>query len=250
MGLRPRQASPGITSVRPRRLGRRHRPLSAPAVRRRLARTTRPRSTLCPTRRRPASSIGTSSRPRSAEVATPKRPVRLTARAFAGAALPTRAASRSLTAMVLAGTTPQVMSLRFLTNRRGPTSRASPCLLRFPPCMRASAITETPTTLTDPFDPPLSHDLYKWAQTHGPASLRKTRSASFSHPSRNGEEASSSTYQQIKEPGGFRRNYIHARAQERGEESPRVLRNVVDFLYLFGSFVSLSSCRSRPPPSR
>lgn len=96
-----------------------------------------------------------------------------------------------------------------------------------------------------PPPPPLTllsrHDLYKWAQTHGPPGARKARSASFSHPTRADE---GTTYQQIKEPGGFRRNYIRARARERGEESPRVLRNVIDFLFIYGHFVRAPrSCR-------
>jgi proton-coupled amino acid transporter len=40
----------------------------------------------------------------------------------------------------------------------------------------------------------------------------------------------------MKEPGGFRRNFLSARAQERGEEEPPMIRNVVDFLFLYGHF--------------
>lgn len=43
----------------------------------------------------------------------------------------------------------------------------------------------------------------------------------------------------MKEPGGFRRNFLSARAQERGEEEPPMIRNVVDFLFLYGHFVRL-----------
>ncbi|CED83639.1 vacuolar amino acid transporter 3 [Phaffia rhodozyma] len=81
----------------------------------------------------------------------------------------------------------------------------------------------------------VTHDLYKWAQTHQQShSLRKARSASFSHPVRDSDGFRGVA--QIKEPGGFRRDFIHARARERGEENPRVLRNVIDFLFLYGHF--------------
>lgn len=42
----------------------------------------------------------------------------------------------------------------------------------------------------------------------------------------------------MKEPGGFRRNFLTSRANERGIEGPPMLRNVIDFLYLYGHFVS------------
>ncbi|KAL7413889.1 transmembrane amino acid transporter protein-domain-containing protein [Mrakia frigida] len=84
----------------------------------------------------------------------------------------------------------------------------------------------------------VTHDLYKWAQDHGPqsAAVRKTRSASFSHPSRPRNTSADSTFQHIKEPGGFRRAFIRTKALERGEEGPRVLRSTIEFLYLFGHF--------------
>ena len=86
--------------------------------------------------------------------------------------------------------------------------------------------------------PPHSLDLYKWAQSHGPehAAVRKTRSASFSHPSRPRNASADSTFAHIKEPGGFRRAFLRAKAMEQGEEGPRVLRSTIEFLYLFGHF--------------
>jgi hypothetical protein len=46
-------------------------------------------------------------------------------------------------------------------------------------------------------------------------------------------------FEHIHEPGGFRRNYVLLQGSA-GEESeqPRILNNFIDFLYLFGHFVS------------
>ena len=48
-------------------------------------------------------------------------------------------------------------------------------------------------------------------------------------------------FEHIREPGGFRRNYVLLQGQgssrEEGEP-PRILNNFIDFLYLFGHFVS------------
>jgi solute carrier family 36 (proton-coupled amino acid transporter) len=49
-------------------------------------------------------------------------------------------------------------------------------------------------------------------------------------------------FEHIHEPGGFRRNYVLLQATigEDGEQQqPRILNNFIDFLYLFGHFVSL-----------
>lgn len=48
-------------------------------------------------------------------------------------------------------------------------------------------------------------------------------------------------FEHIHEPGGFRRNYVllQGPANEDGEQQqPRILNNFIDFLYLFGHFVS------------
>jgi len=79
-----------------------------------------------------------------------------------------------------------------------------------------------------------SHDLYKWQHDHRP---RPTRSASFSHVPLDRSVVLDPTLAHIKEPGGFRRNFVVNRAQEQGLEAPTVLRNVVDFLFLYGHFV-------------
>lgn len=46
-------------------------------------------------------------------------------------------------------------------------------------------------------------------------------------------------FEHIHEPGGFRRNYVllQGAADEEGEQ-PRILNNFIDFLYIFGHFVS------------
>ncbi|TXT13444.1 hypothetical protein VHUM_00811 [Vanrija humicola] len=85
-----------------------------------------------------------------------------------------------------------------------------------------------------PYDAPgmdVTHDLYKWQNDHRP---RPGRSASFSHADRS--DIVDPTMQHIKEPGGFRRNFVSARAAERGDEAPPMVRNVIDFLYLYGHF--------------
>lgn len=46
-------------------------------------------------------------------------------------------------------------------------------------------------------------------------------------------------FEHIHEPGGFRRNYVLLRANEQGTEEPRILNNFIDFLFIFGHFVSL-----------
>ncbi|GMK53645.1 hypothetical protein CspeluHIS016_0102310 [Cutaneotrichosporon spelunceum] len=86
-----------------------------------------------------------------------------------------------------------------------------------------------------PYDAPggdVTHSLYKWQQ--GARPRRPSRAASFSHADRSGIIDPAVT--QMKEPGGFRRNFLSARAQERGDDVPPMIRNVVDFLFLYGHF--------------
>ena len=54
------------------------------------------------------------------------------------------------------------------------------------------------------------------------------------------------TLAHIKEPGGFRRNFVINRAQENGLVAPTIVRNVIDFLFLYGHFVSQLNHMSRP----
>lgn len=78
-----------------------------------------------------------------------------------------------------------------------------------------------------PFD---RHDLYKWQADQ----RRRPRAASFagSTVSRN------PAFAHIHEPGGFRRNYVLLRAEQEGAEEPQMLRSFIEFLYIFGHFVS------------
>lgn len=79
-----------------------------------------------------------------------------------------------------------------------------------------------------------SHDIYKWHSDQKKQAGR-VRAASFAGPSQPPHPA----FEHIHEPGGFRRNYLLLRANEQGEE-PRILNNFIDFLLLFGHFVSYS----------
>lgn len=44
-------------------------------------------------------------------------------------------------------------------------------------------------------------------------------------------------FDHIHEPGGFRRNYLLLKANQEGAEQPQMLKNFVDFLFIFGHFV-------------
>ncbi len=46
----------------------------------------------------------------------------------------------------------------------------------------------------------------------------------------------------LRELGGFRRAFVQHRAEERGEDGPRMLRSFVDFLFLYGHFVGRAMC--------
>lgn len=74
------------------------------------------------------------------------------------------------------------------------------------------------------------HDIYKWQRRP----TARQRAVSYA-----GAAATPAPeFEHIHEPGGFRRNYVLLRANEQGEEHPPVLRNFIEFLYLFGHFVS------------
>lgn len=92
-------------------------------------------------------------------------------------------------------------------------------------------------------DHTLRHDLYKWQHDHR---TRPVRSASFSHVPVDRETILDPHLARIKEPGGFRRSFLANRAQEQGLEAPTMVRNVVDFLYLYGHFV----CPRSPLPNK
>lgn len=80
--------------------------------------------------------------------------------------------------------------------------------------------------------------MYKWQQDR--TAGHPQRSVSFSHipRDRSGSDALEPSLAHIREPGGFRRNFVVNKAQEQGLEPPTLVRNVVDFLFLYGHFVS------------
>jgi solute carrier family 36 (proton-coupled amino acid transporter) len=81
----------------------------------------------------------------------------------------------------------------------------------------------------------LRHSIYKWQQDQ--RRLARPRSVSFAGSGVPPDPA----FEHIHEPGGFRRNYVLLQATigEDGEQQqPRMLNNFIDFLYLFGHFVS------------
>lgn len=103
-----------------------------------------------------------------------------------------------------------------------------------------------------PYDIPggdVTHDIYKW---QADTVLRRTRSASYSGPQGNRHPA----FEHIREPGGFRRNYLLLRAEDQDSGDPeygngensraRMLTNFIDFLYIFGHFVSPLTVSERP----
>jgi solute carrier family 36 (proton-coupled amino acid transporter) len=78
------------------------------------------------------------------------------------------------------------------------------------------------------------HGIYKWQQEQ--TRLARPRAVSFSGSTGQTQDPA---FEHIHEPGGFRRNYVllqGAVSEER--EPPRMLNNFIDFLYLFGHFVS------------
>jgi len=80
-----------------------------------------------------------------------------------------------------------------------------------------------------------SHDIYKWHSDQRRQAAARVRSASFAGPS----NAPHPAFEHIHEPGGFRRNYVKLRANEQGTEEPEMLNNFIDFLFIFGHFVSI-----------
>lgn len=78
------------------------------------------------------------------------------------------------------------------------------------------------------------HDIYKWQRRPS----ARQRAVSYAGVTK----APPPEFEHIHEPGGFRRNYVILRAHEQGEEQPRIPRNFIEFLYLFGHFVSLRTC--------
>ena len=77
--------------------------------------------------------------------------------------------------------------------------------------------------------------MYKW-QADQRRTAARPRAASFAAST---TSARHPAFEHIHEPGGFRRNYVMLRANERGVDDPPMLRNFVEFLYLFGHFVRI-----------
>lgn len=80
----------------------------------------------------------------------------------------------------------------------------------------------------------LTHNIYKWEadQRRG----ARPRAASFAGSTRSSVNP---VFANIHEPGGFRRNYLLMRAHEQGEDQPEMVSSFIEFLYLFGHFVSI-----------
>lgn len=76
-----------------------------------------------------------------------------------------------------------------------------------------------------------SHDIYKWHS----GQQRRPRAASFAGSSNAPQDPA---FEHIHQPGGFRRNYLLLRANEQGADEPRMLNSFIDFLFIFGHYVS------------
>jgi proton-coupled amino acid transporter len=76
------------------------------------------------------------------------------------------------------------------------------------------------------------HDIYKWHADQQRAA--RQRAVSF-HALRAPQDPA---FEHIHEPGGFRRNYLLLRADEQGDSVPPMTETFIDFLTLFGHFVS------------
>jgi hypothetical protein len=78
------------------------------------------------------------------------------------------------------------------------------------------------------------HDIYKWHADQRRLAARGRATSLIA------SRTPDPVFEHIHEPGGFRRNYVLMRANEQGAEEPRILNNFIDFLYIFGHFVSRS----------
>ena len=83
-------------------------------------------------------------------------------------------------------------------------------------------------------NPSIRHPIYKW-EAEQRRNAQRPRANSFTAPD---SEPVDSAFEHIREPGGFRRNYVMMRANEQGIDEPVVSNNFIEFLYLFGHFVS------------
>jgi proton-coupled amino acid transporter len=91
---------------------------------------------------------------------------------------------------------------------------------------------------TEPFPVPyhapgadVTHDIYKWHSDQRRQARPRAASYAGMHTA-----PPDPAFEHIHEPGGFRRNYVILRANEQGDEEPRILNNFIDFLFIFGHF--------------
>ena len=126
-----------------------------------------------------------------------------------------------------------------------PASRPGTSLGSTTPAVTSSVPRHDSEIFPIPYDVPggdITHGIYKW---QADTTLRRTRSASYSGTQPNKHPA----FEHIREPGGFRRNYLLLRAEDQDSNDPeggneeggrtRMLSNFIDFLYIFGHFVSM-----------
>ncbi|KAF8176674.1 transmembrane amino acid transporter protein-domain-containing protein [Mycena galopus ATCC 62051] len=78
----------------------------------------------------------------------------------------------------------------------------------------------------------VTHGIYKWNADQRKLAARR-RATSLVAPR---AATPDPVFGHIHAPGGFRRNYVLMRANERGDEEPVILNNFIDFLYLYGHF--------------
>jgi proton-coupled amino acid transporter len=80
----------------------------------------------------------------------------------------------------------------------------------------------------------LTHNIYKWQSDQ--RRFARPRSSSFAGST---HSSVNPAFANIHQPGGFRRNYLLMRAQEQGEEQPEMVSSFIEFLFIFGHFVSI-----------
>ncbi|KAJ2453416.1 hypothetical protein EV183_002273 [Coemansia sp. RSA 2336] len=97
----------------------------------------------------------------------------------------------------------------------------------------------------DPFKLPsgdITHHLYRWQEEHSATSSRRestrrhTRVRSFSAVASDSEWEVAYTPNQIRAPGGFRRQFVQDRAERQGRPANILTANFVDFIGLYGHF--------------
>ncbi|KAJ2615367.1 hypothetical protein H4S08_001267 [Coemansia sp. RSA 1365] len=100
--------------------------------------------------------------------------------------------------------------------------------------------------IVDPFKLPsgdITHQLYRWQEEHSgetsrrdSARRRHTRTLSFSGVVSDSEWDVAYTPNQIRAPGGFRRQFLHDQAEREGRQPNILTANFVDFIGLYGHF--------------